>query len=69
MKCKVQIERLDGSVLDINASCGDLSQQCLQLLGMHTLSGWVTTPYPFSKEKVTALNTMTPVKLPRFDFY
>ena len=45
LQCKVQIERWDGSVLDINATCADLGQKCLQLLGMHALSGCDTTSY------------------------
>ena len=55
---KVQLERWDGSVLDINATCANLGQKCLQLLGMHALSGCDTTSYPYGKGKVTALNTM-----------
>ena len=30
----------------------------MQLLGMHTLSGYVTTSYPYGKGSVIALNTM-----------
>ena len=32
MTSKVQMERWDGTVLDINATCADLGPQCLQLL-------------------------------------
>ena len=28
LQCKVQVERWDGSVLDINAICTDLGQKC-----------------------------------------
>ena len=38
--------------------CADIGQKCLQLLGMHALSGCDTTPYLCGKGKVTALNTM-----------
>ena len=31
MQCKVQMERWDGSVIDINANCADLGQKWLQL--------------------------------------
>ena len=58
LQCKVQMERWDGSVLDIHAICADHGQKCLQLLCMHALSGCDTTSYPYSKGNVTALNTM-----------
>ena len=32
LQCKVQIERWEGSVLEINAIFADLGQKCLQLL-------------------------------------
>ena len=47
-----------GTVLDINATCSELGPQCLQLLGMHTLSGCDTTSNPYSKGKARALNTL-----------
>lgn len=58
LQCKVQMERWDGTVLDINATCADLGPKCLQLLGMHVLSGCDTTSYPYGKGKITALNTL-----------
>ena len=58
LKCKVQMERWDRLVLDINAICADLGQKCLQLLCMHALSGCDTTSYPYGKGNVTALYTM-----------
>ena len=39
LKCKIQMERWDRIVLDINATCANLGPTCLQLLGMHALSG------------------------------
>ena len=39
LQCKVQMERWDGSILDINAICADLGKKCLQLLCMNALSG------------------------------
>ena len=48
------MERWDGSAFDIHATCADISQKCLQLLGMHALSGCDTTFYPYGKGKVTA---------------
>ena len=47
-----------GTVLDINATCSELGPQCLQLLGMHTLSGCDTTSYPYSNGRARALNTL-----------
>ena len=38
MQCNVKMESWDGSVLDINATCSDFGQKCLQLPGMLTLS-------------------------------
>ena len=58
LQCKVQMERLDGSVLDIKAICAILGQKCLQLLCMYGLSGCNTTFYPYGKGNATALNTM-----------
>lgn len=57
-QCKVQMENWNGTVLDINATCADLGPKCLQLLGMHALSGCDTTSYPYGKGKISALNTM-----------
>ena len=56
--CKVQMERWDRMVLNINATCADLGPKCLQLLGMHALSGCNTTSYPYDKGKISALNTL-----------
>ena len=53
--CKVQMERWDGTVLNINATCADLGPKCLQLLGMHALSGCDTR---HGKGKISALNTL-----------
>ena len=58
MTSKVQMERWDGTVLDINATCANLGPQCLQLLGMHAISGCDTTSYPYAKGKFSALKTM-----------
>ena len=58
LQCKVQMEWWDGIVLDIKATCADLGPKCLQLLGMHALSGCDTTSYPFGKGKISALNTL-----------
>lgn len=52
------MERWDGSVLDVNATCAELGAKCLQLLGMHALSGCDATSYPYGKGKISALNTL-----------
>ena len=46
LQCKVQMERWDGTILNINATCATLGPKSLQLLGMHALSGCDTTSYP-----------------------
>ena len=67
LDCKVQMERWDRTVLDINATCAELGMQCLQLLGMHALTGCDTTSYPHGKGRVRALNTLSSVRqLSRF---
>ena len=38
LSCSVQMERWNGVVLNINATCTELGPKCLQLLGMHALS-------------------------------
>ena len=35
-----------------------LGLKCLQLLGMHALSGCDTTSHPYGKDKISALNTL-----------
>ena len=52
------MEQWDRTVLDINATCTNLGPKCLQLLGMHALSGCDTASYPFGKGKATALKTL-----------
>ena len=66
MTSKVQMERWDGTVLDINATCADLGPQCLQLLGMHAISVCGTTSYAYSKGKFSALKTDVGWGLPWF---
>jgi len=58
LHCSVQMECLNGVVVDINATCTELGPKCLQLMGMHVLSGCDATlcPTPFNKVKISALN-------------
>ena len=67
MTSMVQMERWNGTVLDINATCADLGPQCLQLLGMHAISGCGTTSYPYAKGKFSALKTMLDGDFPGMD--
>ena len=61
------MEQWDGTVLDINATCADLGPQCLQLLGMHSISGCDTTSYIYAKGKFSALKTMLDGDFPGLD--
>ena len=56
--CSVQMERWNGVVIDINASCLLLGSKCLQLMGMHALTGCDTVSYPFNKGEITVLNAL-----------
>lgn len=52
------MEWWDGRVLDINTTCTDLGQKCLQVLGMYALSGCAITSHPYAKGQISALNTL-----------
>ena len=56
--CQMQIERWDGTLPDINQTCIKLGSKCLQLMGMHALTGYDTTSFPFNKGKVSALSVI-----------
>jgi hypothetical protein len=56
--CTVQMEKWDGTVLNINQSCMRLQDKCLLLLGMHALSGCDTVSYPFGKGKKSAVKAI-----------
>ncbi len=56
---RVQMEKWDGSVLDINATVAKLGDKCNGILGMHALSGCDTVSYPNGKGKVSALKVLT----------
>ena len=56
--CKVQMERWDGRILDINKTCVNLGANCSQLLGIYAVSGCDIVSYPFRKEKIHALNVI-----------
>ena len=58
IQATVQMERWDGAIWDINATCAELGLKCLQLLGMHYLTGSDTTSYLYGKGKVLAIKTV-----------
>ena len=57
LHCNMQMECGNGVVVDINATCTELGPKCLQLMGMHVLSGCDSVSYPFNMGKISALNT------------
>ena len=57
-KCQMQRECWDGAVLNVNQTGTTLGSKCLQLLGMHALTGCDTTSFPFNKGKVSALRVL-----------
>ena len=64
VQCKVQMERWNGTVLDINATCTELGPKCLQLL-VHALSGCDTTfNCLYSKGKTRASHTSLSRNIP-----
>ena len=56
----VQMEKWDGVVLDVNATCANLgSTVCSKLLGAHAIiTGCDTVSYPFGKGKASMLKTL-----------
>ena len=56
---KIQMEKWNGDVLDINETVHRLGpRKCSQLLGIHALSGCDTVSYPFGKGKKSALKLL-----------
>jgi len=53
-----KIGATDGAVLDTNATCAQVGPKCLQILGMHYITGSDTTSYLYCKGKVSALKTL-----------
>jgi hypothetical protein len=58
IQARVQMERWDGAVWDINATCAQLGHKCLQILGLHYLTGSDATSYLYGRGKVSALKTL-----------
>ena len=67
VSCAVQMERWNGSVLDINATVTALGDKCRGLLGMHALSGCDTVSYPNGRGKVSALRVLTQTDIDELD--
>lgn len=59
--CRLQMEKWNGTVLDINSTVHKLGDQCRSILAVHALSGCDTTSYPVGKGKVSALKAMSVV--------
>ena len=57
--CLLQMERWDGTILNISSTVENLDEHCWSILAMHFLSGFDTTSYPVGKGKVSALMAMT----------
>ena len=67
IKAKVQMEKWDGTVLNINETCNNLGEKSLQILGMHALSGCDTTSYTCGKGKGSAINALSKTDLSELD--
>ena len=55
VKCHVQYEKSDHTVLDVNSTVAALGAKCQDLLGMYALSRSDTVSFPCGKGKLTAL--------------
>ena len=58
IKALAQMEKWDGTVLNINDIVAALGDRSLQLRGMHAVTGCDTVSYPFNKGKLTALSKL-----------
>lgn len=54
----VQMEKWNGTVIDINDTAASLGDKSLQLLRMHAITGCDTVSYPYNKGKIIALSTL-----------
>jgi len=55
---KSKICFVKGQILDINDTVSKLGDECSDLLALCALSGYDTVQYPFSKGKVSAINSL-----------
>jgi hypothetical protein len=67
VSCHVQMEKWDGSVLDINATVANLGDKYKGILGMHALSGCDTVSYPNGKGKLSALKVLNQTDIAGLD--
>ena len=59
------MEKWNGVLLDINATCASLGEAlCSQLLGAHALSGCDTVSFLFGKGKISALKILSAGNFP-----
>ena len=58
VKCHVQFEKWDHTVLDVNVTVAALGAKCQDLLAIYALSGCDTVPFPCSKGKLIALKVI-----------
>ena len=58
VEAKVQLEKWDGTVLNINETCKKLGILCLLLLAIHALTGCDTVSYTFGKGKARAVTAI-----------
>ncbi len=65
--CHVQMEKWDGSVLEINATVTKHGEKCRGILGMHALSGCDTVSYPTGKGKISALKVLNQTDIAGLD--
>ena len=64
---KIQMEKWNGDVLDINETVQRLGpKKCSQLLGIHALSGCDTVSYPFGRGKKSTLKLLE-IDIPGLD--
>ena len=64
VQSQIQMERWDGSILNINSTVQFLGQKCEGLLAMHALSGCDSTSYPFKKGKISAYKVLNENNIP-----
>lgn len=56
--CKIMMELWDETIVDISATCVQLGPVCLQMLGIHALSGCDSVSRPFSKGKISTFDIL-----------
>ena len=69
LRCSFQMEKWDGSVLDINATVQVLGQKCEGILAVHALTGCDTASYPCGKGKVSALKVLLEHDIPNLELF